>query len=111
MIKGDFDENIDQPRIKVIFADDYLSVNVCDMWWDIKTTGLDNEGIVELTNGKKPEALLKRIIEIFSNKNDIVLDAFAGKKVFYNNYPKCHKFWCEIDDDRDFFRGKNPLIG
>lgn len=78
VIKGDFDENIDQPRIKVIFADDYLSVNVCDMWWDIKTTGLDNEGIVDLTNGKKPEALLKRIIEIFSNKNDIVLDAYIG---------------------------------
>lgn len=48
------------------------------MWSDIKTTGLDNEGVVDLTNGKKPEALLKRIIEIFSNENDIVLDAYLG---------------------------------
>ena len=78
VIKGDFDETVDKPRMKVIFADDYLMVNVCDMWSDIKTTGLDNEGVVDLTNGKKPEALLKRIIEIFSNENDIVLDAYLG---------------------------------
>ena len=78
IIKGDFDENVDKPRMKVVFADDYLLVNVCDMWSDIKTTGLDNEGVVDLKNGKKPEALLKRIIEIFSNENDIVLDAYVG---------------------------------
>ncbi len=78
VIKGDFDESVEKPRMKVIFADDYLLVNVCDMWSDIKTTGLDNEGVVDLTNGKKPEALLKRLIEIFTNENDIVLDAYIG---------------------------------
>lgn len=78
IIKGDFDDSVAQPRIKMIFAQDYLMVNVCDLWTDIKTTGLDNEGVVKLSNGKKPEALLKRLIKMFSNEGDIVLDAFAG---------------------------------
>ena len=78
LIKGDFDESVTKPRMKIIFANNYLMVNVCDLWTDIKTTGLDNEGVVKLSNGKKPEALMGRIIKMFSNENDIVLDAFAG---------------------------------
>lgn len=78
IIKGDFDESVAQPRLKIIFASDYLMENVCDLWTDIKTTGLDNEGVVKLSNGKKPEMLMQRLIEMFSNKNDLVLDAFAG---------------------------------
>ena len=78
LIKGDFDESVTKPRMKMIFANNYLMVNVCDLWTDIKTTGLDNEGVVKLSNGKKPEALMGRIIKMFSNENDIVLDAFDG---------------------------------
>ena len=78
LIKGDFDESVTKPRMKMICANNYLMVNVCDLWTDIKTTGLDNEGVVKLSNGKKPEALMGRIIKMFSNENDIVLDAFAG---------------------------------
>ena len=78
LIKGDFDESVTKPRMKIIFANNYLMVNVCDLWTDIKTTGLYNEGVVKLSNGKKPEALMGRIIKMFSNENDIVLDAFAG---------------------------------
>ncbi len=37
-----------------------------------------NEGGVELRSGKKPEILLKRIIEISTKEGDIVLDFFAG---------------------------------
>ena len=36
------------------------------------------EGGVELRNGKKPERLLQSIIKYFSNKNDYVMDFFAG---------------------------------
>ncbi len=36
------------------------------------------EGGVQLNAGKKPEALMKRIIEISTNENDLVLDFFAG---------------------------------
>lgn len=51
-IKSDYDDSIGKPRIKVLFADDYLTYNPCDFWQDIKTTGLDNEGNVPFKNGK-----------------------------------------------------------
>ena len=49
-----------------------------DFWSDISWAGIANEGGVKLKNGKKPERLLRRIIEMNSEKDDIVLDFFAG---------------------------------
>ena len=34
---------------------------------------------------------------------DNVLDPSLGDGIFYNNFPKCNKDWCEIDKGRDFF--------
>jgi hypothetical protein len=31
------------------------------------------------------------------------LDPFAGKKVYYDNFPSDSKDWCEITDAKDFF--------
>lgn len=78
LIKGDYSAEIEKPRCKILFADDYLTVNPCDFWQDIKTTGLDNEGYVDFRNGKKPMKLVSRIIKLFSNKNDYILDFFSG---------------------------------
>lgn len=77
-IKGDYSSEISKPRIKLLFADDYLTVNPCDFWQDIKTTGLDNEGFVDFRNGKKPLRLLERLITLFTGDDDIVLDFFSG---------------------------------
>jgi len=49
-----------------------------DVWTDIGFTGIANEGGVKLKNGKKPEKLLKRIIDLCTKKGDIVLDFFSG---------------------------------
>lgn len=48
------------------------------LWNDIKTTGIASEGGVKLKNGKKPEALIGRIIEMSSDENDIILDYHLG---------------------------------
>lgn len=48
------------------------------LWNDIPWEGISSEGGVKLRNGKKPEKLLKRIISISSQENDIVLDFFSG---------------------------------
>ncbi len=78
LIKNGYNESSSQPRIKLLFADQYLTNNPCDLWQDIKTTGLDNEGYVSFLNGKKPLKLIERIIDL-SNKSDaIILDFFAG---------------------------------
>lgn len=51
-----------------------------DFWThsEIPKADLANEGGVQLKRGKKPEQLLKRIISIVSNENDIILDFFGG---------------------------------
>jgi adenine-specific DNA-methyltransferase len=78
LIKNGYNELSSQPRIKLLFADQYLTNNPCDLWQDIKTTGLDNEGYVTFLNGKKPLKLIERIIDLANNKNAVVLDFFAG---------------------------------
>jgi adenine-specific DNA-methyltransferase len=54
------------------------SETLTDVWTDIPFTGIANEGGVTLKNGKKPEKLLKRIIDMTTEKGDLVLDFFAG---------------------------------
>ena len=49
-----------------------------DLWTDIDFQNTQNQGGVSFTNAKKPEQLLKRIIELATNPGDIVLDFFAG---------------------------------
>jgi len=77
-ILNHYDENAENPRIKILFADDYLTFNPGDFWQDIKTTGLGDEGGVVFTNGKKPIKLIKRLLQLTTNDHDIVLDFFAG---------------------------------
>ncbi len=78
VIKADYNRDHAQPRMRLLFADDYLTVHPGDFWSDIKTTGLGDEGGVDFTQGKKPEMLLKRIIGMATRPGEWVLDAFAG---------------------------------
>jgi adenine-specific DNA-methyltransferase len=54
------------------------SQQLTNIWEDIAWEGIANEGKVELKKGKKPEKLLQRIIEMSTEKNDIVLDYHLG---------------------------------
>lgn len=48
-------------------------------YWDgFNLNNLSKEGKVQLENGKKPEALLLRIIDMATDKNDIILDYHLG---------------------------------
>ena len=48
------------------------------LWDDILSNNLHNEGGVDFPKGKKPEALIKRVLELVTNRSDWVLDSFAG---------------------------------
>lgn len=75
----DFNRNTKQPRLQVIFADSNIFKNPCDFWQDIKTTGaISDEGGVKLSNGKKPEKVLYRLIKMVTNENELVLDYHLG---------------------------------
>jgi len=62
----------------ILFADDYLTTRVGDIWTDISTTSLAGEGGVEFKNGKKPQKLLRRIIGAVPRTDAVVLDFFGG---------------------------------
>lgn len=49
-----------------------------NIWTDISWEGIASEGGVKLKKGKKPERLLRRILNMFSRKGDIILDFYAG---------------------------------
>jgi adenine-specific DNA-methyltransferase len=48
------------------------------LWSDILSNNLHNEGCVKFPKSKKPEALIKRVIELSTDEKDIVLDSFLG---------------------------------
>jgi len=79
IFKTNFDSSSRDPRIRLLFADKYLTYNPGDFWTDIKTAGgVADEGGVKFPKGKKPEALLQRLISMVTKPGDIVLDSFAG---------------------------------
>jgi adenine-specific DNA-methyltransferase len=49
-----------------------------NIWTDIAWEGIAGEGGVQFKKGKKPERLIKRVLELATNPGDIVLDSFAG---------------------------------
>jgi len=51
---------------------------ITDVWTDISWNGIANEGGINFPNAKKPEALIKRVLEMATEEGDIILDSFAG---------------------------------
>lgn len=96
-IKSDYDISVSTPRIKVLFADDYLTVHPGDFWQDIKTTSLDNEGGVDFKKGKKPEALIKRIIDMATEEGELVLDSFGGSGTTAAVAHKMNRKWITVE--------------
>lgn len=47
-------------------------------WPDLLSNNLHKEGGVSFPKSKKPESLIKRVIELSSNEGDLVLDSFLG---------------------------------
>ena len=54
------------------------SMQVSNIWTDTPYEGIAREGGVTLKGGKKPEKLIRRILEMASNPGDIVLDYHLG---------------------------------
>ncbi|MBD5487854.1 MAG: site-specific DNA-methyltransferase [Lachnospiraceae bacterium] len=48
------------------------------LWDDILSNNIHNEGGVDFPKSKKPEALIKRCLELTTQENDLVLDSFLG---------------------------------
>lgn len=49
-----------------------------DFWSDINFAGIAKEGGVQFKNSKKPEMLIRRVLEMATKPGDLVLDSFLG---------------------------------
>ena len=65
-------------KIKSIEGVDVIAKPLTNLWTDIPYNGIAGEGSVSFKNGKKPEKLIRRCIEMCTKPNDIVLDSFLG---------------------------------
>jgi len=68
-----------------------------DVWTDISWTGIAGEGDVEFKNGKKPELLLKRVLELATLPGDWVLDSFGGSGTTAAVAHKMRRRWITVE--------------
>ena len=67
------------------------------LWNDILSNNLHNEGGVSFPKGKKPEHLIKRILEIATNENDLFMDSFLGSGTSIAVAHKMHRRYIGIE--------------
>jgi adenine-specific DNA-methyltransferase len=65
-------------KTKVIDGKLSTASPLTNLWDDLLSNNLHNEGGISFPNGKKPESLIKRCLELATNPGDLVLDSFAG---------------------------------
>src|SRR5690554_5454956 len=82
---------------QMLFLSDYIEEYVYDLWTDISTINLNKEGGVDFDNGKKPEKLLQRIIQMCTKENDIVLDYHLGSGTTASTAHKMNRQYIGIE--------------
>ena len=68
-----------------------------DIWLDIAWDGIAKEGGVKLKNSKKPEKLIQRILEAYTEEGDWVLDSFLGSGTTCAVAHKMNRKWIGIE--------------
>ncbi len=65
-------------KLKLVDGQIVPAKPLTNLWTDIPWNGISGEGGVVFKNGKKPESLIKRVLQICTQPGDWVLDSFAG---------------------------------
>lgn len=68
-----------------------------NLWSDILSNNLHKEGGIKFPKGKKPEFLIKRILDLCSSPNDLILDSFAGSGTTAAAAHKMNRRWITIE--------------
>lgn len=72
-----FPEDKSQNINRKVYLDEYKGQPVSSLWTDIYVINPMSKEAIDFT-GQKPEALIKRILEMCTHEGDIVLDFFLG---------------------------------
>ncbi len=65
-------------KMQMVDGEKCITELLTDFWNHISWAGIANEGGVKLKNGKKPEKLLKQLIEMTTTEGELVLDFHLG---------------------------------
>lgn len=65
-------------KMQLIDGEKCITELLTDFWNHISWAGIANEGGVKLKNGKKPEKLIKQILELTTEEGDVVMDFHLG---------------------------------
>jgi adenine-specific DNA-methyltransferase len=84
-------------KLKLVDGEYVAGEPLTTLWDDILSNNLHNEGGVEFPKGKKPEALIKRILDLTTTPGDLVLDSFAGSGTTGAVAHKMDRRWIMIE--------------
>lgn len=103
-------------KIREIDGEMVPSIQVSNIWTDTPYEGIASEGGVTLKGGKKPEKLLRRIIEMSTDPQDIVLDYHLGSGTTCAVAHKLNRRYIGVeqldyDEDDSIIRLSNVLKG
>ena len=84
-------------KLKLIDGQYVAGEPLTSIWDDILSNNLHNEGGVDFPKGKKPEALIKRCLDLCTGPADIVLDSFAGSGTTGSVAHKMGRRWIMIE--------------
>lgn len=94
-------------HIQEIQGTPHYCQKITTLWDDIQYNNLAKEGGVSFPNGKKPETLIKRIIDWTTNENDLVLDFVLGSGT---TAAVCHKMQRQYIGIEQMDYGQNDAI-
>ena len=84
-------------KLKLIDGAYVTGEPLTSLWDDILSNNIHNEGGVDFPKGKKPEALIKRCIELSTEPGDFVLDSFLGSGTTVAVAQKMGRRWIGIE--------------
>lgn len=84
---------------QMLFLADHLDEPLGDLWTDISTINVQKEGAVPLRSSKKPEALVRRLLDLCSQPGDLVIDPWAGSGTTAAVAHKTGRGWLSCERD------------
>lgn len=80
------------------------------LWDDILSNNLHKEGNVSFPKGKKPEYLIKRVLEIATDEGDLVMDSFLGSGTTIAVAHKMKRRWVGIEMGEQAYTHCKPRL-
>lgn len=80
------------------------------LWDDILSNNLHKEGNVSFPKGKKPEYLIKRVLEIATDEGDLVMDSFLGSGTSIAVAHKMKRRWVGIEMGEQAYTHCKPRL-